>query len=447
MYVIIIGAGEVGSSIAASLADTHEVVVVDIDGDRVDSLTYSLDVLAIQGDGTSLSTLREAGIDEADMLIATTDVDETNLVACGTAKTVDDPFTIARVKNVDYLETWQRARDQRAFGVDFMVCTNLLTAQDIVQVIGLPAARDVDRFAGEAVQMAEFEVGPDSPVVDQTVREADRFDSLTFAAVFRNDNVEIPRGETVIRAGDRVVVIGSPESVQGFAMELAPGETPTGSEDLVIIGGSEIGYHAARLLEDRGLRPRLIERDHDRAWELAERLPNSVVMENDATDADFLAREHVDEADAVVAALESDEKNLLVSILAKQLGADRTVAVVESSEYVSIFETVGVDVAVNPREVTAEEITRFTRETYTENVALIENDRAEVLEIEVDEDSVLVGRPIREAVADLPDRFVLGAITRDGEFIVPRGDTVVEAGDHVVVFVEREEIETVHAKV
>ncbi|WP_132059480.1 Trk system potassium transporter TrkA [Halorussus amylolyticus] len=445
MRVVIVGAGEVGSSIAASLASAHDVVVVDIDGERVESMTYSHDVLAIQGDGTSLSTLRNAGIDDADMLIASTDDDETNLVACGTAKTVDDPFTIARVKSTDYLETWEQT--ERAFGVDFMVCTNLLTAEDIVRVIGLPAARDVDPFAGGAVQMAEFEVAADSPVVDQTVREADRFDSLTFAATLRNGDVEIPRGDTVIRAGDKVVVIGSPESVQGFAAEIAPGETPSGNEDLVIIGGSEIGYHTARLLEDRGLRPRLIERDPDRARELAERLPNSVVMKNDATDADFLAREHIDEADAVVAALENDEKNLLVSILAKQLGVKRTVAIVESTEYVGIFETVGIDVAINPREVTAEEITRFTRETHTENIALIENDRAEVLEIEVDAESALVGRPIHEAVADLPDGFVVGAITRDGEYVVPRGDTIIEPGDHVVVFVDTEVLDEVSAKI
>ena len=444
MRVIIVGAGEVGSSIAGSLADSHEVVVVDRDAERVDALTYSVDVLAIEGDGTSLATLEEAGIEQADMLIASTDDDETNLVACGTAKTVGDAFTIARVKKVDYLETWRQA--ENAFGVDFMVCTNLLTAEDIVRVIGLPAARDVDPFAGGTVQMAEFEVTADSPVADQTVREADRFDSLTFAAILRNGDVEIPRGETRIRADDKVVVIGSPESVQGFAREVAPRATPTGNEELVIIGGSEIGYHTARLLEERGLRPRLIEQDRDRARQLAESLPGTVVMENDATDAEFLAREHIDEADAVVATLESDEKNLLVSVLAKQLGAKRAVAVVESGEYVGIFETVGIDVAVNPREVTAEEITRFTREIHTENVALIENDKAEVIEIEVDEESVLVGRPIREAVADLPKGVVVGAITRNGEYVVPRGDTVIETNDHVVVFVDRDALPAVSAK-
>jgi len=445
MRVIIVGAGEVGSSIAASLSRSHEVVVVDNDPERVDSLTYSLDVLAIEGDGTSLATLREADVEDADMVIASTDDDETNLVVCGTAKTVDDPFTIARVKKVDYLDTWERA-EQSAFGVDFMVCTNLLTAMDIVRVIGLPAARDVDPFAGGQVMMAEFEVRADSPVANQTVQQADRFDSLTFAAVLRNGDVAIPRGETTMRPDDKVVVIGSPESVQEFAREVAPDETPSADKELVVIGGSEIGFHTARLMEERDLRPRLIERDHERARELAEDLPHTVVMESDATDAEFLTREHVDEADVVIAALERDEKNLLVSVLAKQLGAERAIAVVEDGGYVDLFEKVGIDVAINPREVTAEEITRFTRENRAENIALIEDDRAEVLEIAADDDSVLAGSAIQDAVGDLPDGVVIGAITRDGQFVVPRGDTVVEVRDHVVVFVDSDVQDEVSAK-
>jgi trk system potassium uptake protein TrkA len=317
---------------------------------------------------------------------------------------------------------------------------------DIVRVIGLPAARDVDPFAGGQVQMAEFEVRADSPVANQTVQQADRFDSLTFAAVLRNGDVAIPRGETTMRADDKVVVIGSPESVQEFAREVAPDETPSADKELVVIGGSEIGFHTARLMEERDLRPRLIERDHERARELAEDLPHTVVMESDATDAEFLTREHVDEADVVVAALERDEKNLLVSVLAKQLGAERAIAVVEDGGYVDLFEKVGIDVAINPREVTAEEITRFTREERAENIALIEDDRAEVLEIEVDRDSVLAGTAIQDAVSGLPDGVVIGAITRNGQFIVPRGDTVVEVSDHVVVFVDSDVLDEVSAK-
>ena len=432
MRVIVIGAGEVGSSIAADLDDSHRVVVIDCNPERAEELNYQLDVLAITGDGTAVSTLEEAGIDEADMVIASTDDDETNIVACATAKAVSDAFTIARVKNTEYLRTWQRSEE--AFGIDFMVCTNLLTAEAIVRVIGLPAARDVDPFAGGRVQMAEFEIGRGSPVAEQTVREADRFDSLTFAAILRNGTVEIPRGETLIRANDRVVVIGSPRSVQAFAGAVSPEEATGTAEEIVIIGGSEIGYHVARLLEERGFDPRLIEHDHDRARQLAEILPATVVMEEDATDIDFLERQYVGDADVVVAALDSDEKNLLVSLLAARLGVERTVAVIEATAYVDLFETVGVDVGVSPREVVAEEITRFTRESGAENVALIESDKAEVVEIQVDAESVLAGERIQDSMAQLPQNVVVGAITRDGEFITPRGDTVVEVGDHVVLF-------------
>ena len=211
MYVVIVGAGEVGSSIAASLADTHDVAVVDIDSHRIEELIYEIDVLGVEGDGAELDTLEQANIEQADILIASTDDDETNIVTCGTANTVTDAFTISRVKSAKFLRTWQGA--ERAFGVDHMVATNLLTAESISRVVGMPAAQDVDTFADGTVQMAEFEIPEGSPIAGQTVREADRYESLTFAALIRADDVVIPTGETELRPGDDVVVIGSPESV------------------------------------------------------------------------------------------------------------------------------------------------------------------------------------------------------------------------------------------
>ncbi len=432
MRVIIVGAGEVGSTIAESLSGTHDVVVVDIDADRVETLTYELDVLAIQGDGGDIDTLREAGIEDADMFIASTDDDETNIVACGTAAVGGNPFSIARVKRPQYLHTWEA--DNRAFGVDFMVCTDLLAAENIVGVIGLPTARDVDSFAEGAVQLAELEIPEGSPVAGQTVREADRFDSLTFVGIIRDGEVVVPDGDTVIEGGDEVVVVGNPESARAFSSAIAPQENRP--SDIVIVGGGEIGYQTARLLEERGFGPRLIEHDGDRARWLAEKLPDTTVLESDATDQSFLERENVGSADAVIAALENDQQNLLATLLAKRLGARRAVAVVDTIAFAELFEAVGVDVAVSPREATAEEITRFTRGRHAENVSIVDGDRAEVLEVEIDAESVFAGRTIREAAADLPEGVVVGAITRKGEFIVPRGDTVVEMSDHVVVFVE-----------
>lgn len=446
MHVIVVGAGQVGSSIAASLADTHDVVVIDRDGERVDALTYDIDVLAIEGDGADLETLREADVGQADLLIASTDDDETNVVVCGTAKVESDAFTIARVKRPQYLTTWEHAVDagNEAFGVDFMVCSDLLAARTIVEVIGVPTAEDVKSFGDGACRMAEFKIPANSSVAGETVSEADRFPGLTFAAIIRGEEVIVPRGETRLRPEDDLVVIGRPEEVEAFGAALAPDQT--NPEEVVVFGGSEIGYQAAKLLAQQDTTPRLVEQDPDRARWLAEQLPEVTVMQHDATDQEFLERENVGSADAVIAALETDQGNLLATLLAKRLGADRAAAVVDNGSFTDLFEAVGVDVAISPRRVTAEEITRFTRTNYAETVSIIEDDRAEILELEVDADSDVVGEYVRDLVPELPASVVIGSIMRDGELIIPRGDTRVEAGDHLVVFVEADDVDVVTEK-
>ncbi|SDR45142.1 Trk system potassium transporter TrkA [Natronobacterium texcoconense] len=440
MRVVIVGAGEVGRAIARNLEDAHDVVVVDRDREVVEELTYSLDVLSIRGDGTELRALEQADVEQADLVIACTDDDEVNVVICGAAKTVSDAFTIARVRRRTLLETWEGS--EGAFGVDFMVCTDLLTARAIFRISGLPATQDVDTFVGGLVRMAEFEIDDDSPVAGKTVVEADQYDSLTFAGIFRGDEMIVATGDTVLESGDRVVVIGSADSVSDFAADVVAPTSDNGDE-VVIVGASEIGFQAAREFEEHGYRPRLIEQDHDRAREVAEALPDTLVMESDATDTEFLAREHVDEADLVISALDGDEKNLLVSLLSRRLGVDRTVAVIENLEYAELFETVGIDVAINPREETAEEIVRFTRAGQTEKVAMLEHDRAEVIEFEVSRDSVLAKRTIVDATTSLPDGVVIGAISRGGELVTPRGETVIKPGDHVVIFVDAAVLEEV----
>ena len=439
MRIVIVGAGEVGSTTAESLADEHEVVVIDRDPDRVESLTYELDVLPIEGDASEMETLEEADVGEADLLVASTDDDETNIIACGIAKVCGDVFTIARTKSPKYLRPWERGK--RAFGVDFMVCTDLLAAKAIVGVTGLPTAQDVDTFADGLVQMTEFEIPEESPVADQTVAEADRFDSLTFAGILRDGEVIIPRGQTVLRAGDDVIAIGSPDSMRDFSTAIAPEQG--GPKSVVIVGGGQIGFQTARLLEESGFSPRLIERDDDRARWLAEQLPKTTVINGDATDQDLLAQENAGDADVLIAALDTDQQNLLVTLLAGRLGAERAIAVVETVDFVDLFETVGVDVAVSPRNVTAEEITRFTRARRAENVAIIEDDRAEVLEFEVGPESILVDRSIRDVAVDIPDGAVIGAIARNSTHITPRGDTIVREGDRVIVFADKDALSDV----
>lgn len=436
LQVLIVGAGQVGSSIATDLSEHHDVIVVDTSPEKVDQLTQSVDVLAIEGDGTSIKTLRRANLENADMLIASTDRDETNLITCGTAKTESDPFTIARVRNTNFHDTWSRS--DQGFGVDFMVSTNYKTATTIANIVGLPTAVDVATFAGGFVQMAEVELNRENELVGQTVAEADRFDALTFAAISRDNDILLPDGDTPFKAGDRVIIIGEPASIRAFSTTIAPSNIPEESDNIVIVGGSEIGYQTAKRFVDQGMGPRLIEQDGDRARELAERLQEPLVLNHDATNKEFLLSENIDQAGTLVATTDSDEKNLLVSMLAKNIGVKRTVAIVEDGDYTNLFETVGVDVAVNPRDVTAEEIIRFTKEGQIENLSLIDDGKAEVIELEIDGDGVLTNRPITESTADLPSAVVIGAVTRGGEYIAPRGDTVIESGDHVVLFVSRD---------
>ena len=433
MYVLIVGAGEVGRMVASNLERSHDVAVVERDPKLAEEITYAHDVLSIAGDGTTLGTLREAGLERADLIVACTDDDETNLVVCGTAKTATDAFTIARVRRHTLLETWEGAED--AFGVDFMICTDLLVAQKIFHISGFPRAQDVETFVGGLVWMAEFEVGPKSPLVGRRIRELDQYGSVTFAAIFRGDEMIVTRGETGIESGDRIVVVGSPESVGEFSMANVP-DDESSTDDVVIVGGSEIGYQIACEFESHGFEPRLIERDRGRARELAEALPGTLVIESDATDTDFLLREHIDEATLVIASLDTDEKNLLVSLLARRVGVDRTVAIIDNTEYTGLFEAVGIDVAVNPREETAEEIVRFTRTDQTEKIAMLEHDRAEVVEIELGHESVLTGRRIAESTADFPSGVVVGALSRRGTLVTPRGETVPQPGDHAVLFVD-----------
>ncbi|WP_255171009.1 Trk system potassium transporter TrkA [Natrononativus amylolyticus] len=440
MRVVIVGAGKVGQSIASNLQASHDVIVIDKDDDTVEELTYSFDVLAVRGDGTESETLRSADIDEADLVIACTDSDESNVVICGAAKAMSDAFTIARVRRRTLLETWEVS--EGAFGVDFMVCTDLLTARTVFRVAGHPAAKDVDIFASGLVRMAEFEIGPDSKIGGLTVREADQYDTLTFAGVFRDDDMIVAEGDTLLQTGDRIVVIGSPDAVSALASDIVTPDHRS-TEEIVIVGASEIGLQAAREFEEHGYQPRLIEQDPDRAREAAEALPGTTVLESDATEVDFLRREHIDEADVLIATLGADEQNLLISLLARRLGVDRTVAVIENLEFTGLFEAVGIDVAINPREETAEEIIRFTRADRAEKIAMLEHDRAEVIEIEIDEESVLAGRQIMDSMTDLPDGVVIGSISRDGSLVTPRGTTVVEPGDHVVVFVDATALDTV----
>ena len=441
MRVVIVGAGDVGTYIAENLAGSHEIAVVDTDGERVAELESTLGVTAIEGDGRSLDALEAAGIREAEVVIASTDDDAVNVMVCGAVRNIADAYTIARAKSADLYETWSEY--DAALGIDRMLSVDRLTAAALVRTVALPGALAVSTFADGEVEMAEFELGAEGELVGKSVAAADEFPSLTFAGVIRDGEVHVPSGETVFEAEDRVVVIGSPSSVRRFARRLAPGAALDPDDDVVIVGGDTVGTHIAEILEERGYAPRLVEHDPERADALAGRLPETTVVEGDVTAAGFLTEAGIDEADLLVGTLD-DETNYVLALLAKDVGVAHTAAIVNESAYVDLFEAAGVDVTVEPRAVVASETTRATQD-YADEAATLERDSAEVLEITVESDSVLAGESIADVAHDLPDGFVVGAVVRDGSLKTPRGGTVVQVGDHVVAFVDTDVLDDVAA--
>ena len=427
MRVVIIGAGEVGRSIAAALQTDHDVVVIEKDPDRL-QLLQELDVLGVLGNGASLKTLKEAGAEGADLAIASTDIDEVNIVACAAAKQLGTKITIARVQDAEYLQTWKRGY----LGVDEMVCSELITSHAIADVIGLRGVRASEEFADGKILMTETVIEGNSPVIGLRLREAALPKECNVASIIRENAVIIPRGEDQILANDRLVLIGVPEAVHEFNRRLS---LSPAVKEVLIVGGGRIGFRLAQILQSRGLRPKLIEPDEERSRWLAENLPNTLVFHGDGTDIELLEREGLSRCDVAVSVIGVDERNLLCGLLLKRMGVPQVIVRVEDPNFITIFERVGIDIAINPRRLIAEEIIGFTRGRIEKSLSL-EQDRAEVLQIEISRESSLVGVPLARAA--LPAGVLIGAIVRGERVIIPRGTDALQLGDHVIVFSTKE---------
>jgi trk system potassium uptake protein TrkA len=301
----------------------------------------------------------------------------------------------------------------------------------------MPSARQTDVFVDGQVQIVEFEIpeGADPAVVGQPLREAHIPDDSRVLALIRESAMTLPGGDDVIREGDRIVVIGSPSAAREWGALLAPGEGVV--EDVVVFGGGQMGTAIARTLSEQGIGVRVIEPVLQRAREVAEELPDCRVFNATGIDPDFLERERIGRAQAAVFALREDPQNHYAATLARVHGVRFTIAVVHDTISTDVYELSGVDVTVNPRAVTAEEIVRFAHDPRTQQVAMLEGNRYEVLDITTQPTSEYVGLRFR----DMPIRGALiGAIVREGKALFPRSDEVLQAGDRVIVFTERSRV-------
>jgi trk system potassium uptake protein len=435
--IFVIGAGQVGATIVQALHDEHELTVFDLDEERLAAISQRYDVHTVEGNGASRRVLSEAGINGADLLIACTSRDESNIVAAMISKACSGrTTTVVRTTNPEYLEVWREGQ----LDVDFIVSSEVETAYAISRTIGVPAARQTDVFAEGQVQMVEFDVTAkaDPAILGTALREARIPADSRVAAIIRGEGVVIPRGDEQIRQGDRIVVIGSPHAAQAWGELIAPG---TGKvRDVVIFGAGRAGIAVARLLIEQGIGVRLIEASRDRARYVAAELPDARVYHATGFDPDFLERERIADAQVAVFAMRDDLKNHFAASLAKVHGARFTVAIVHDAPSQEVFEHAGVDVTVNPRQITAEEIVRFAHDPRTQQVVMLEGDRFEVLDLTTRRDSEYVGLAFRE----MPIRGALiGALVRDGKAVFPRGDEVLRPGDRAIIFTESQRVQEV----
>ncbi len=447
MKMLIVGAGQVGQEVARKLVSDHTVHLIDSDISTLDSVPRSIEVT--HGDGTELDVLKKAGLKQADVLIVTTNLDQTNIMICNTAKLEKDIFTIARVMNTDYLQTWQKSTG--AFGVDLMLGRALQAAENIVRLITYSSrrqpAREMEYFVDNRVQMAVYEVPDGSPLAGNSVAVSDRFSRLTFGAIFRDDKIIFPRGQDTIETGDKVAVIGDPARVKEFGQELNPAEVRGKIEDILLLGGGNFGYQIARQLQKYKVNLIMIEQDEKRARYLAEKLPDVLVLQGDAKDEQIWERENLNQVDLVVGAVSPDCQNLLLCLLAKQWGVAQVLSLVHENAFVDLFEATAIDFVVNPREEMANEIIRYIEVDYAENITSIEHHKGTVYEMSVGKSSPLVGRPLREGTKSLSGVMTIGAIVRDSELITPRGDTVVQPGDRLVILADAEKAEEIAEQV
>ena len=430
MRVFVIGAGQVGSTIVEGLHEDHEVTVLDTEMARLQAVATRFDVAVHEGDGTSRKDLAAAGVGGADLVIACTSRDEVNLVAGMFARReTEGATTVIRTSSIEYVELWREGQ----LDVDFVVSSELETAYAISRILGVPAARQTDVFADGQVQVGEFEVDADaSPtVLGVPLRDAPIPKDSKVAAIIRREETALPGGDDEIRESDRIVVIGSPHAIQTWSALLWPGGGAV--RDVVIYGAGRVGSAIARVLLGQGISVRMVEASAERARQAAEALPKARIFQASGFDPDFLERERIGQSQAAIFAMRDDAKNQYGASIARVHGIPFTVAIAHESVSVQAFEQAGIDVSINPRAVTAEEIVRFAHDPRTQQVSMIEGNRYEVLDVTTRESSRYIGMSFR----DMPVHgSIIGAIVRNGSAIFPHGDDVLEAGDRVIIFTE-----------
>jgi trk system potassium uptake protein TrkA len=437
MNIIIIGAGEVGYNLAKKLSkEGHDVVVVDHDSEKIQHIDESLDVKALLGRGSSPAILKQAGMEDAEMVIAVTDSDEINMVACLIAGTQSKiPKRIARIRNLEYTRE-TRIFDEQHLDIDLCINPELETAKTIVRLVEHPGSADFAEFAEGRVELIGVKIEEDSYVKGKKLNELQEARShfpdlkVLIVAISRNDKIIIPHGNETVFAGDILYAVADRQSVMDVLAYLRKKEEPI--RRVLIASGSLIGFEVARQIQDKGIAVRVIEKDASRCQQIAENLERALILRGEITDQSLLKEESIAETDFFISVSDDEDANILASLLAKRLGARKTITLVRHLHYLSVLPTIGIDAVVSPRLSAIGRIMHYIRKGKVLSVATLKEEDAEVIETVALETSDIVNRPLKEL--KFPKGALIGAVVRNEDVIIPGGDDVILPGDRVVIF-------------
>lgn len=436
MKIIIIGCGKVGITLAEQLSEEkHDIILVDQSAEKLQQIPENIDALQIVGNGASIATQMEAEVEHADILIAVTGSDELNLLCCLIAKKAADCQTIARVRNPIYNKEIGFIKER--LGISMIINPEFTTATEIARLLRFPSAIKIDTFAKGRVELLKFRIKPEfnlDHVAVSSLREDLRCDILV-AGVEREEDVYIPNGEFILKDGDLVSIIASPQNAAKFFQKI--GLKTNQVKNCMIVGGGTIGFYLAKQLIDMKIDVRIIEKQKERCDELSELLQGAMILHGDGTDKKLLQEEGLEKTEAFVTLTNMDEENILLSLYAKDQTSAKLITKVNKISFDHLIDKLDIGSVIYPKYLTADYIVQYVRAmqnsigSNVETLYHILDKRAEALEFAINENSAVVGIPLVDI--ELKDNLLIGCIHRHGEIMIPRGQDMIQVGDTVIV--------------
>jgi trk system potassium uptake protein TrkA len=431
MRIIIAGAGEVGFHLAKLLAyEKQDIVLIDIDQEKLDYAASHFDCATVKGNSTSYSVLQEADVSEAELFIAVTSYEETNLASAIIAKKLGAMKTIARISNLEFfLKT--DVLDLKTIGVDELISPESLAAREIKRLLAKSMVTDTFEFDEGMLTLLGINIDQNNQLKDRSLKETAYLNpdhDFVTAAILRNGKTIIPHGASRFKENDHAYFIAQREGVKKI---LAIGKDErTDIKDVMIMGGSRIGFHAARRLS-KTYNIKLVEKNKERSYQLADELPDTLVVNGDCSDVELLKEEGIQDMDAFVAVTGNSETNIISCLLAKNLGVKKTIALVENMDYIHISQNIGVDTMINKKLIAANFISRYVRKGTIISLTGIHGTEAEIMEFVVPEGSKITKKEIKKL--SFPKSAIIGGVIRDGQVQPVTGEFQIKAEDRVVV--------------